>query len=60
MEANNESVLMEYPNVISHECTKKILEQMERSICKIKIGKTLGTGFFVKYHFQPRRRRFLY
>ena len=32
-----EKLLNEYPNVISYECTKKIVEQMEKNICKIKI-----------------------
>ena len=56
MDVNNEAQLMDYPNVISHECTKKILEQMERSICKIKIGKTLGTGFFCKIPFPTKEK----
>jgi hypothetical protein len=30
---------------------KKIIEQMERNICKINIGKNQGTGFFCKIPF---------
>ena len=31
-----EDVLNGYPNVISYECTKKIIEQMEKNIFKKK------------------------
>ena len=48
MESNKESLLIGYPNPLSYECTKKIIEQMEKCICKIKIGKIQGTGFFCK------------
>ena len=29
-----ERMLTGFPNVITYECTQKILEQMEKSICK--------------------------
>ena len=45
---NKESILTGYPNIISFECTKKIIKQMESNISKIKIGKEQGTGFFCK------------
>jgi len=49
MNDNNESLLIGYPNVISYECTKKIIEQMEKNIFKIKVDNGLqGTGFFCK------------
>ena len=51
MEDNKETILTDYPNVISYECSKKIIEQMERNICKINIGQTQGTGFFCKIPF---------
>ena len=51
MEEHKESILTGYPNVISYECTKKIIEQMERNICKINIGMNQGTGFFCKIPF---------
>ena len=51
METYKESLLIGYPNVISYDCTKKILEQMEKCVCKIKIGKIQGTGFFCKIPF---------
>ena len=35
MVENKEFILKEYPNVISYECTKKIIEQMEKNIFKI-------------------------
>ena len=46
MDSNKESILVGYPNVISFESSKKIVEQMEKNICKIKIGNEQGTGFF--------------
>ena len=51
MEDNKETILTDYPNVISYECSKKIITQMERNICKINIGQTQGTGFFCKIPF---------
>ena len=36
MEDNKEALLTDYPNVISYECSKKIITQMERNICKFK------------------------
>ena len=43
-----ESELIGFPKPISYGCTKKIIEQMEKNICKIEIGDTRGTGFFIK------------
>ena len=43
-----EKILTGYPNVISYESTKKIIEQMEKNIFKIKIGDEQDTGFFCK------------
>ena len=51
MEDNKESILSNYPNVISYDCSKKIIKQMERNICKINIGQTQGTGFFCRIPF---------
>ena len=54
MEGIKESILIGYPNEISYECTKNILQQMEKNICKIKIGKEQGTGFFCEIPFPDR------
>ena len=51
MAENKKIILSDYPNVISYECTKKIVEQMERNICEINVGKNKGTGFFCKIPF---------
>ena len=51
MEGENENFLIGCPNVITYKCTKKIMEQMEKYICKIKIGQNQGTGFFCKIPF---------
>ena len=48
MSDNKEAILTGYPNVISYECTKKIINQMETSICKINIEQKQETGFFCK------------
>ena len=53
-----EDVLNGYPNVISYECTKKIIEQMESSICKIKIGEERATGLLCKIPF-PNKEKML-
>ena len=58
MAEHKESLLNGYPNVISYECTKKIIEQMERDICKINIGMNQGTGFFTKIPF-PNQNKML-
>ena len=51
MEGENESLLTGYPNVVSYKSSKKIIEQMEKNICKIKVGTEQGTGFFCKIPF---------
>ena len=51
MQPKNESKFTGYPNLITYECTKKIMKQMEKNICKIKVGKNQGTGFFCKIPF---------
>ena len=58
MEEQKESVLNNYPNIISYDCSKKIIEQMERNICKINIGEEQGTGFFCKIPF-PNQNKML-
>ena len=42
-------ILNGYPNIISYECSKKKIEQMEKNLFKIKIGKKQGAGYFIKY-----------
>ena len=51
MKGEKECILSGYPNVISYDCTKKIIKQMEENICKLKTGNTQGTGFFCKIPF---------
>jgi len=51
MEVHKEKGMTGNPNVISYRCTKKILEQMDKNICKIKINNNQGTGFFCKIPF---------
>ena len=58
MEDNKESILSKYPNAISYDCSKKIITQMERNICKINIGMNQGTGFFTKIPF-PNENKML-
>ena len=54
MEGKKEAALSRYPNLISCECSKKIVNQMENNICKIKIGEEQGTGFFCKIPFPDK------
>ena len=54
MKEIEESILTGHPNAISYECTKKIIEQMEKNICRIKIGQNQGTGFFCKIPFPDK------
>ena len=58
MEGKNESLLTLYPKVITYECSKKNIKQMEKSIYKIKIGEEQGTGFFCKIPF-PNKNKML-
>ena len=45
----------EYPKIISIEGTKKILEQMEKSVCKIyKTDGNKGTGFFCNIKYENK------
>ena len=54
MKGIKESVLTGYPKVISYECSQKIIEQMKKNICKIKVGEQQGTGFFCKIPFPDK------
>ena len=58
MEDTKESTFNDYPKVISYECSKKIIEQMEKNICKITIDKNQGTGFFCEVPF-PKKEKML-
>ena len=56
MSAKRITLPNEYPKMISYECTKKIMEQMERDICKIYAGANQGTGFFCKIPFPDQNK----
>ena len=58
METIKESILVGCPTTISLDCTLKIIEQMRKNICKIKIGNEQGTGFFCKIPF-PNKENML-
>ena len=51
MEDEKESILSGYPSIISFDCSLKIMEQMKKNICKIKVAQEQGTGFFCKIPF---------
>ena len=55
MSAIKESILVGYPNLFTFESNKKINEQMEKYICKVKISKDQGTGFFCKIPFPDEK-----
>ena len=58
MEETKEGMIIGYPKILSYKCTQKIIEQMEKSICKISIGKVQGTGFFCKLPFSNKSNIF--
>ena len=51
MKGIKEKNIVGFPNVISYECTEKIIEQMKKNVCKIRIGNEQSTGFFCKIPF---------
>ena len=53
-ESKKEKSIAGFPNVIYYGSLKKTLEQMKKCICKIKIDKIQGTGFFCKIPFPTR------
>ena len=55
MSAIKESILVGYPNLFTFESNKKINEQMEKYICKVKISKDQGPGFFCKIPFPDEK-----
>ena len=54
MNEENEYFLTGYPKPITYDCNKKIIEQMENNVFKIKIGANQGTGFFCKIPFPTK------
>ena len=48
------SGLIRNPKSLSYECNKKIIEQMEKNICKIEVGDKRYTGFFCKIPFPTK------
>ena len=55
MEGINETFLVNYPNPITIDSTRKILKQMENCICKINNYNGKGTGFFC-YIFDKKNK----
>ena len=51
MEEINENLLNQCPLSFSYESSRKIIEQMEKNICRIKIGNQQASGFFCKIPF---------
>ena len=51
MGTGTECYLIGYPNIISFDCAKKIVEEMQKDICKIIVEEERGTGFFCKIPF---------
>ena len=50
----DEKLLIDYPNPITYNSIKIIINQMKRNICLIKIDNSIGTGFFCIIPFQGR------
>ena len=51
MDEENENSITGCPRVVPYECSKTIIEQMEKNICKITVGDEQGTGFFCEIPF---------
>ena len=51
MDEENEKHITGCPRVVPYECSKTIIEQMEKNICKITVGDEQGTGFFCEIPF---------
>ena len=51
MDSQNEEISTGSQNLIRYECTKTILNQMEKCICKIEIDSKQGSGFFCQIPF---------
>ena len=51
MDENNEDNITGCPRVVPYECSKTIIKQMEKNICKITVGNDQGTGFFCEIPF---------
>ena len=47
-------LLRGYPNIVPYEGSKKIIEQMEKAICQIKIENMQTTGFFCRIPFPDK------
>ena len=50
-EHQNESLFLDYPDIISHESIQTISKQMESCICRITAENKSGTGLFCKVPF---------
>ena len=54
-EEEYEKCLGDYPKIISYNASIKIIEQMEKNICKLNLEKNgQGTGFFCKIPFPTK------
>ena len=49
---NKEKLIKDSIYPVSIDVTRKIVEQMEKSICKIQINGEIGTGFFTKIPYK--------
>ena len=54
MDVEDEEIISIYPGIITYDCTQKIMDQMRRNICQVKIGEVQGTGFFCKIPFPDK------
>ena len=56
-EHQRESLFLDYPDIITYERLRTILEQMENCICRIKTENEAGTGFFCKIPFPNLKKQ---
>ena len=48
-------IIKDNPEPVSYYATNKIIEQMKNTICRIKIGKNFGTGFFCFIRYKNKK-----
>ena len=56
MSNQKEKNITDFPDLIQYESSKKINEQMEKYIAKIKVDKEQATGFFTKIPFPDKSK----
>ena len=57
--SEREKIIKESIDPVSIEATKKIIDQMEKCVCKINFNNEIGTGFFAKIFYKSNELKVL-